>query len=302
MALMTGPPDKLNLVEQLANRVGFVEGAAAAPAALAERPRPPAAEPPLASGEAPASAPGPRGQRVALDLERLRQAGMIVPGGARSRLSEEFRLIKRPLLLKAFAPQHGGRHCNLIMVTSPHPSEGKTFSSINLAMSLVSESDLNVLLIDGDVVRPTIMSTFGLSEERGLVDVVLGEAELTEVLVRCTNVPNLTLLPAGRSVNHVTELLASRRMAEFMVDIAARYPDRVVLIDTPPVLLTSETSVLALHVGQIVMVVGCDLSGPKSVDAALKLVSSCPNVSLILNRMTDRRRPGDFGAYYGYGA
>ena len=289
-------PPKLNLIERLASRMGLAEATSAKPPASPRHDVVPAVPP---ATEAAPAAPMARasGRRVELAFERLQGAGMIVPGSARTRLSEEFRLIKRPLLLKAFDAHEGAGRGNLIMVTSARPGEGKTFTAVNLAMSLVSEADLNVLLIDADVVRPSVMATLGLSDdEAGLVEAVSGTVGLTDALVRCTNVPNLSILPSGRPISHVTELLASRRMAEFMADIANRYPDRVVIIDTPPVLVTSETSVLALHVGQILMVVGADVSGPKPVDAALKLVSSCPNVSLVLNRLADRRRPGDFGA------
>lgn len=246
------------------------------------------------------------GQRATIDLMRLHLAGFVTPSSERTRISEEYRVIKRPLLLNAFSRgQHHIPNGHLIMVTSARPGEGKTFTSLNLAMSMASERELFVLLIDADVHRATLMSELGIEAEKGLVDLLVDDSiSLQDVLVR-TNVPNLTLLPSGMRHSEATELLASQRMTQVMDDIASRYPDRVIIIDTPPVLASSEAGVLGLQVGQVVMVVEWGATNRQAIEQALPLIGTCPNVNFVLNKATFYIGSDRFGSYtsdgvYGY--
>ena len=283
--------------------------AAEAPPAQAKRAQPQprraqaqrtAAQQPAASRQ---SGGGGEGNLVQIDLVKLQMAGIVTPNADRKRIVEEFRIIKRPILNAAFAT--GESHIpngNLIMVTSARPGDGKTFSSVNLAMSMASERDINVLLVDADVVNyhreKSVMSMLGVSERKGLLDVLNDrDTDLSDVLLR-TNVPNLTLLPAGGVTINPTELLASNRMGELVEQLAQRYPDRVILFDTPPVLATSEPSVLAMHVGQIVFVVEAEKTSRKAVEASLSLISSCQHISLLLNKADYEAGTEKFGAYY----
>jgi receptor protein-tyrosine kinase len=242
--------------------------------------------------------------RVKLDMERLRASGLVTSYTDRSHIAEEFRLIKRPLLLKAFAqPPDDIENGHLIMVTSSKAGEGKTFCAVSLAMSIAQERDLTVLLIDADVAKPDVPNVLGIETQKGLVDLIADEddnLDLSDVLVR-TDLENLTLLPAGRQHHLATELLASDRMDKFVKDIAARYPDRVIIFDSPPVLLSSVPGVLALHVGQVLFVVEAERTIQPSVDTALGLISSCRDISLLLNKTPPRGNNDRFGAYYGYG-
>lgn len=237
--------------------------------------------------------------RVDLDLELLKCEGMITPHMERSQIAEEYRHIKRPLLQNAFGNPVGGaiEHANIIMVTSAKPSEGKTFTAINLALSIALERDKTVLLVDADVARPSVGRVLKISPKTGLVDYLADSGMgLADVMLR-TNMPKLRLLPAGRSHPHSTELLSSGRMKELVSELAARYPDRVVIFDSPPLLATSEASVLAQLAGQIVMVVEANKTRRQELKAALEHVDSDKYVGLVLNKS---RRP--FGAdYYGYG-
>jgi protein-tyrosine kinase len=245
----------------------------------------------------------PRGSsRIDIDLNRLRLAGMVVPGSDVSRIAEEFRIIKRPLLLKAFAkgPERI-ENGHVIMVTSARPDEGKSFVALNLAMSLASEPNLNVLLVDADFHNPTVPLGLDFKADRGLIDVLLdGKTELSDLLLR-TNVGNLTVLPAGRRHPNATELLASKRMAQLVDEIARRYADRVIVFDSPPVLASSEPSVLALHVGQVAFVIEAESTGRRAVEEALSMISGCKHISLILNKRRAWMGSEHFGAYYGYG-
>lgn len=235
-----------------------------------------------------------------IDLRRLRSRGFVTPDGGRSKIVEEFRAIKRPLLRKALDDDRQARS-HVIMVCSAKPGEGKTFCSINLAMSIASEKGLNVLLVDGDVIKADVPDVLGFKAKKGFLDLLTdADLDMPDVLVR-TNVPNLSILPSGKSQDQATELLAGPGMANLMGDIATKYSDRVIIINAPPVLASSEAAVLASHVGQVVMVVEADKTGRADVQLALEQFDDLEKVSFVLNKVTDRRVADRYGAYSYYG-
>lgn len=240
-------------------------------------------------------------QRVEIDLERLERAGLVTPQTPRSQMAEQFRVIKRPLISNAIgkgaADVHSG---NLIMVTSALPGEGKTFTAINLAMSLSNELDTTVLLVDADVTRPSVMDTLGLPPARGLLDLLQDEQlALHDTLLR-TNIDKLVLLPSGTAHPRATELLASEAMVRLVQQLATRYADRIIVFDSPPLLLTTESRVLASHMGQVVVVVRAETTLQSDVLQALGTIESCP-VRLMLLNQARRAATGSYGAYgYAY--
>jgi protein-tyrosine kinase len=264
----------------------------------------PAVMPVIEPAPAPAPPAAPRKQstrKVELDLNRMREMGMVTAAGGRTLLVEDFRIIKRPLIKRAFAEHTPGTPPgNLIMITSSLPGEGKTYCAINLAMSIAMELDHTVLLIDADVARPSVLRTLGLPAQRGLMDILLDDKlELADVMLR-TNVDTLSILPAGTSTPRATELLASQTMSTFVYEIANRYPDRIVIFDSPPLLLTSEAHVLATHMGQIVLVVESETTTQHAVKESLRQLEGCTNVNLIYNKT--REFPGIEETYdYHYG-
>lgn len=265
-----------------------IPAAAAAPAIADEQAAPPAA-------------PKVGTRRVELDLARMRDQGMVTAAGGRTSLLEDFRIIKRPLLQRAFGQRAPGeKPGNLIMVTSSLPGEGKTYTAINLAMSIAMELDHTVLLVDADVARPSVLRTLGLPPQRGLMDILVDDKlDMGDVMLR-TNVDTLSILPAGTSTPRATELLASSTMSNLVNEIANRYPDRVVIFDSPPLLLTSESRVLASHMGQIVMVVEAQTTTQHAVKEALSQITGFNNVNLIYNKTRDL--PGIEETYdYHYG-
>jgi protein-tyrosine kinase len=240
-------------------------------------------------------------RRVELDLARMRELGMVTAAGGRTSLLEDFRIIKRPLLQRAFGERaQGEKPGNLIMVTSSLPGEGKTYTAINLAMSIAMELDHTVLLVDADVARPSVLRTLGLPPQRGLMDILVDDKlDMGDVMLR-TNVDTLSILPAGTSTPRATELLASSTMSNLVNEIANRYPDRIVIFDSPPLLLTSESRVLASHMGQIVMVVEAQTTTQHAVKEALSQLEGFNNVNLIYNKTRDL--PGIEETYdYHYG-
>ncbi|QBQ54476.1 XrtA-associated tyrosine autokinase [Nitrosococcus wardiae] len=244
-----------------------------------------------------------RSKTLQLDLEMLRTRGFVTPDLPRSRAAEEYRLLKRPILKRALghklAPE--SERSNLIMVTSAVAGEGKTFNTFNLAMSMVMEYDHTVLLIDADLLKPQLTRTLGLEGQRGLVDVLLHpELDLGEVMIR-TDIPNFSVVPAGQSHSRTTELLASQQMDKLAEEISRRYPERIVIFDTSPLLATSQPSVLAHIVGQIVLVVEAEHTPQRAVVEALSLLDRSKPIWMVLNKSRELFGSGTSDRYYYYG-
>jgi exopolysaccharide/PEP-CTERM locus tyrosine autokinase len=188
------------------------------------------------------------------------------------------------------------RNGNLVMVTSALAGEGKTFTAVNLALSMAMEVDSTVLLVDGDVAHPSFPGLLGSPHAPGLLDLLTrDELKFTDALVR-TNVDKLALLPAGSRHRRSTELLASEQMTSLLRELASRYSDRIIVFDSPPLLATTEARVLASHMGQIVMVVAADSTSQRAVEQALTTIESCEVVLMTLNKASRT----DVGTYYGY--
>lgn len=241
----------------------------------------------------------PPSNRVELDLGRLTANNIIGDDGGRNPVAEEFRAIKRPLISNAFAED--GRPVNrnnLIMVTSALPGEGKTFTAINLAISIAMELDHTVLLVDADVARPSVLRMLSLKSQAGLMDILLdAKLDVADVLLK-TNIDTLSILPAGKGHRHATELLASQTMSSLLDEIASRYPDRIVIFDSPPLLLTSEARVLASQMGQIVVVVEAETTTMNAVKNALSQLEACTNVNLVYNKAKSFPGQENYGYYY----
>jgi len=249
-------------------------------------------------------APNVHQLKANVDRERLRAANYIVPEGPVTGLSEEFRIVKRQLLLaarggKGFEPIENGER---ILICSANPNEGKTFCALNLALSMATEKDNRVLLVDADFAKPSIMSRLGIEGERGLMDALADPTIDAEDLVIETDIAGLSVLPAGRQTNQDTEYLAAAHSAAVLDRLTAHDPTRIIIFDSPPALAASPASVLALHVGQAVMVVHADVTTDTALRDALSLLSGCDNIQLLLNKTKFSPTGRKFGSYYGYGA
>ena len=196
------------------------------------------------------------GKMITLNGDRLNERGFIFGTDGAHHIQEEFRHIKRKLLNNAFgAAAKTLKHSNLVMITSTNPNEGKTFVAINLALSIALEQDKTVLLVDADVLRPSIQRELEYENKFGLLEFLLDEAESLSDVIYNTSISNLKLIPAGKPHHLTNELLASEKMAALAQELAARYPDRIVIFDCPPILGVTETPVLSSLVGQAVVVV-----------------------------------------------
>jgi len=289
------PPEAASLAERVASRLR-APGVNPPPPLAAEKARAPD---PVAIADA-IDIPGqPPTEPLQINFAKLQVAGFITPSAPTTGNTEAIRVIKRQLLKTAFPQGHHGAvgsNANVIMVTSSMPGEGKTFLSLNLAMSFCAERDLFVLLIDGDGHRRFLGGLLGAKEDVGLVDILVDHKLRVGDLIQRTNVPNLSFLSGGRSHPHSSELLASKQFGLLMQDIAARYPDRIILIDTPPVLASAEAVVLSGHVGQTVVVVEKDRTSKRQLQRTLEMLEGGRNVGCILNFVP----PEENFAGYGY--
>jgi protein-tyrosine kinase len=241
-------------------------------------------------------------RHAAIDRETLRSEGMLVPGGPITSLAEEFRLVKRQLLLTARGVAAAdARRARMILVCSAQPDEGKTFCAINLALSMAAEKDVEILLVDADFAKPDILNRLGIAEGAGLLDVLSGAVENAEDCIIQTDVPQLCVLPAGTKSHSDTEMLASDRARAVLDGLAAANPRRIVIFDSPPVLAASPASVLALHAGQVMLVVRADQTSESDLREATAMLDSCEHIQLVLNSVSFQPGGRRFGSYYGYG-
>ena len=298
----------MNTIEQAAKRLEQLRRAGVeilpSPAPATPNPAEPAAQAPTTptgTAKANAAAVEPddrRSREVSVDLARMRRAGLLVPGQPRSQLEEEFRIVKRPLLENvrnqtAMRPERA----NLIMVTSAVSGEGKTQTAINLAVSIAMELDHTVLLVEADVLRPSALERLGVTAAKGLLDKLESpQLDLADVLLR-TNIPKLTLLPAGTASSRSTELLASDTMDKLLEELASKYANRVIIFDTPPLLSTTESRVLASHMGQVVMVMEANNTPISTVKQAFATVENHPVVLSMLNKYRGPKGSNAYGYY-----
>jgi protein-tyrosine kinase len=286
----------MSLVERALKKLQESRTAATPPAA-AKAPAGSLPREPAAASPAIATQPVRPAKIVHVDRESLRAVELLPAETEERRLAHEYRQIKRPLIANAFGrgtpPLPNGK---VMLVASALPGDGKTFTSINLALSLAAEKDISVLLVDADVAKPHVSRLFGLSHEMGLLDALRDEHLDIETVVYHTDVEGLEILPAGKTPENATELLASSRMETIVAQLTARDPNRIVLFDSPPLLLTSESRVLCAVAGQAVLVVGAGNTPQRAVLDAISHIGEGRFIGLVLNQCEHT----DHNSYYGY--
>ena len=264
-------------------------------------PQGPGVPAPQEHAAAAAGASHERASPIVLERGALRAAGLLPPEQDMTQLARQYRKIKYPLMAQAMgrgAPRTPSGY--LIMIASAMPGEGKTFTALNLALSLALEKDVKVLLVDADVAKPQLSQVLGLGQAPGLLDALRDETADVETMIRPTDVPTLSFLPAGVGVEDATELLSSSRMERLAALLGERDSMRLVVLDSPPLLQTTESAALVRVAGQIVMVVRAESTPQPVVLEALQMITGHPAVSLVLNQST--RAAASSYYYYGYGA
>jgi protein-tyrosine kinase len=300
----------MSLVERALKKLQESRGtvpAESASAATDELPAfsPSAAQAPSASRPAPApviepAPPPPPRRTVAIDRTALRTMQLLPPLDSERLISSQYQQVKRPLVAaalgKSSTPIPNG---HLIMLASALAGEGKTFTSINLALSMALEKDIKVLLVDADVAKPHVSRIFDVQSEPGLLDLLVDSSLHAESLILPTDIPGLSILPTGRQIDTATELLASKRMEQVVAQLGAGGGRRIVLFDSPPLLLSTESRAILPVVGQVVLVVRAEVTSQQAVLDALELVGDAKPVRLILNQSKVYSGSGYYG--YGYG-
>ena len=279
------------------------------PVPVAEEPQPEVVEPEVIAAPAGAGALAAleqpvrfTGPRHPVSPRHLRDQGLIVPEGSVSMLMEEMRIIKRQLLAQAaqLARAGLGPAAQRILICSPHSGEGKSFTAVNLALAIAAEKETEVLLVDADFAKPSVLSMLGLPGGPGLMDALVDPAiEVADCPIG-TDIPGLWVLPAGSISSSDSEYLASSRTAAVLERLTQGAPHRVVIFDSPPALAASPAAELAQYAGQAVLVVRADRTGQGAIEDAVSLLSACPNIQLLLNAVHFSPSGRRFGSYYGY--
>jgi receptor protein-tyrosine kinase len=238
-------------------------------------------------------------KQIRLDYEALSRIGHIVPHAGNKQLSEEYRIIKRPIIRNALGKGAAPLvHGNLVSISSSLPSEGKTFTAFNLALSIATELDSTVLLIDGDVLKYSMSQLLGIEKEKGLIDLLSDkQCSVSDVIIH-TQIPRLKLIAAGNRSEKSTELLASKEMERLLDELSNRYSDRIIIFDSPPILATSEAAVLNQHMGQILLVVEAGQTPVDAIKESLSRFDEEKAVGLVLNKSREGKGANYYGTYY----
>lgn len=243
---------------------------------------------------------------INVDAENLVKLGFRQTGADAERVGQQFRRIKRPILNIAFGElSQESANSNVVMVASALPKSGKSFCAYNLAVSIARERDIGAILVDADVLKPGTSRAFGIEDRVGLIDYLLDKSiSLDDILVG-TDLHGIVLVPAGKRHEDATELLASRRMEQFVHELSTRFQARAIIVDTPPLLLTNEALVLAEHMGQIVFVIEAGITSQEAVTSALESLNRDKPINAIVNKVRgsaaggySEKYPGPYYAYY----
>jgi exopolysaccharide/PEP-CTERM locus tyrosine autokinase len=242
-------------------------------------------------------------QRITIDFNLLRAQGEIPEAGLERRFADYYREIKRPLIQSMLGPE-ARPESRLVLVTSALPGEGKTFTALNLALSVARERDVSVLLVDADLPKGHLSRTFGLQGVPGLLDALADEAVDVESLIIGTDIRGLEILPAGNALEGAAELVASARMAQIATRLTARHPRRLVLFDSAPLLASSEARALKQVPGKILMVTRAGKTPRHALLDAIALIDKTKLHGLVLNDAHGGRSDGYYThyGYSGYGA
>ena len=238
--------------------------------------------------------------RLAIDVNALRAGGYLPEASKDRQFADQYRRIKRPLIEKALSGDDAGGEPRIIIVTSAVPGDGKTFTSINLAFSMALERDVSILLVDSGPCEASLpLDDIWAAPAQGFVGCVdLTRAWTSEMLVVPTSLRGFSILPAGTQVDGTAELVSSNRMRQVATSLCARNPRRILLLDSPPLLITNEGRALVKLAGQVVLVVRAGETPRHAVQAAIDMVDEKQAGGLILNQV----KVGFTEGYYGYGA
>ncbi len=235
-----------------------------------------------------------------IELSFLEKVGLDIADLMQGSFAEDYRHIKRPLVNNARLPyKQGARNSNIILVTSAVPGEGKSFTAVNLAVSIAMEQDHKALLIDADFIQPTLTRAVGLEGRQGFIETLTQKDTTIADVIYKTELPDFRFIPAGAPHYRSNELVASEEMQLKLAEISKRYADRVIVLDSSPLLATSEAHVLASLVDQVVLVVEAEKTPRALVEEALAALKREDQfVALLFNKDKSTRRHRYYGYYH----
>lgn len=210
-----------------------------------------------------------------------------------SPVAEEYRRLKSMIIRETKSD-----FLNTIMITSAVEGEGKTLTSINTAVTMAQEIDHNILLIDADLRKPMVCEYLGIEYKYGLSDYLVGDFDLSDVLVR-TGIGNLVVLPAGKIPDNPVELISSQKMKNLIKELKQRYMDRYIIIDTPPLLSFAEAISIGSFVDGIVFVIKNGKAQKKAIDNALNLLKNLNVLGIVFNSVSSANED-EYASRYGY--
>lgn len=240
---------------------------------------------------------GLKSRRIDLDIDLLEQKGYLTPNTKNRVMFEQYRRIKLPILQKAFKGPDGRK--NILMLTSSLEGEGKSFTALNLAMSVAYEYNQTVLLIDADIIKKQTSSVLGLKQEPGLIDYLTDKSPGLSDLMLTTNIPNLNILPAGGDSDRITELFNSKKMGQLVDELSSRYDDRLIILDAPPLLQETSSEALKKLVHQIIFVIEAEKTPLHIIKTAYQIIDdNKKDLGVVLNKSNQHI---DTAKTYGYG-
>ena len=237
-----------------------------------------------------------KSRRIDLDINLLEQKGYLTPNTSNRIMFEQYRRIKLPILQKAFNGTETKK--NIVMVTSSLEGEGKSFTALNLAMSVAYEYNHTVLLIDADIIKKQNSSVLGLRNEPGLIEYLTQKSLNLSDLMLSTNIPNLNILPAGGDSDRITELFNSNNMSDLVNELSNRYDDRLIILDAPPLLQETSSDALKKLVHQIIFVIEAEKTPIHIIKTAQEIIKGNDDVGVVLNKSNQFI---DTAKTYGYG-
>lgn len=187
------------------------------------------------------------------------------------------------LLCTRVLAKTGANFSNTIMITSCGQGEGKSLTSINLAVSIARRVQHTVLLVDADLRSPKIHHYLGLPVAKGLAEHLTESVPLAELLVS-PGVPKMVVLPAGKRVDNPAEILVSPKMEQLIYELKSRYPDRYVIFDCPPLLTVPDSLGMASYVDGLLLVVEAGRASREDVRKAIELCNGKPLLGLVMNK------------------
>lgn len=241
------------------------------------------------------------GAQIEFNPGRCRDERILLPGKGEIDIRNEFRTIKRRLLASLSETPEEAGYPPVVLVTSARPGEGKTFTALNLALTLSDEQDIHVLLIDGDAVNSSLSKYFvsGIRRE-GLVDLLTENiTDFDEVIHQCSGLSKMSVMFSGSRNENTSELMAGPRMTEILSQLHRTYKNLFVVIDCSPV-ISPEAAALAKHVSHAIFVVAAEQSSRPELQDALTQLSACPQISFVFNKSPRWRKSGSY-YQYGYG-